>query len=139
MATGETVHKEMLDAFNRRDFEAYRPLLHDDYTYTGGDGVEIVGPDAGVEVARGYATAIPDGRAEITMSCAQRDTAVCEFRVTGTHGGDLMGVAPTGKSLDLLVCNVIELRDGKVYREREYLDSLEMWVQLGVLRRPGQE
>ena len=82
MATGETLHKEMLDAFNRRDFEAFRNLLHDDYTYTGGDGVALVGPDAGVEVAQGYATAIPDGRAEITMTCVQGDTLVCEFRVT---------------------------------------------------------
>ena len=139
MATGETIHKEMMDAWNRRDFDAFRSLLHDGYTYVGGDGQELVGPDAGTEVAKGYATAFPDGHAEVTMTCVQGDTVVGEFRVKATHGGDLMGVAPTGRSVDIRVCNVIELRDGKVYREREYFDSMPMWVQLGVLKQPGQE
>jgi len=30
------------------------------------------------------------------------------------------------------ICNVIELRDGKVYREREYMDMLAIMSQLGV-------
>ena len=44
----------------------------------------------------------------------------------------LMGLAPTGRKVAIPVCNVIEVRDGKVYAEREYFDSANLMAQLGV-------
>lgn len=64
------------------------------------------------------------------------NTEISEIWMTGTHQGELMKIPPTGKRIDLVGCNVVELRDGKVYREREYFDALEMWMQLGVLAPP---
>jgi ketosteroid isomerase-like protein len=40
-------------------------------------------------------------------------------------------VPPTGRSLAVLACDVIEIRDGKIYREREYMDTLSILQQLG--------
>ncbi len=137
MATAETIHREMLDIWNRRDFEAMRSMFHDKYSYTGGDGQVMTGPDSGIQVAKGYATAFPDGRAEVKTTYVQGDVAVCEFQVTGTHQGDLMGVAPTGKRISIVVCNVIEMRQGKIHREREYVDTGAMWAQLGVRELPA--
>jgi steroid delta-isomerase-like uncharacterized protein len=138
MVTAETIHRQMCDAWNRRDFDAVRSLLHPEYTYMGGDGKELTGgPDTGVNVAKAYAAAFPDGRLEISATYAQGNAAVSELRATGTHQGSLMGIAPTGKRVDFVLCNVVELRDGKVYREREYFDVLHMWEQLGVLKAPG--
>ena len=31
----------------------------------------------------------------------------------------------------------MELRDGKAYREREYMDMLSMMTQMGVMKAPG--
>lgn len=137
MATAETIHREMIEAVVRDDFDRVRELLHPDYTYTGGDGQQQVGPEAGVAVAKMYKTAFPDMRPEILSTITNGDTAVTEFRVRGTHRGDLGGIAPTGKSVDMTVCNVVEVRDGKVYREREYFDSMTMWSQLGLAEPPG--
>ncbi len=137
MATAGTIHREMMDAWNHRDFDAVRSLLHDEYTYTGGDGKEMTGPDVGVQVAKAYAAAFPDGNAEVKTTYVQGDVGISEFEVTGTHQGNLMGVAPTGKRLSIVVCNIIEMRDGKVYREREYIDTGAMWAQLGVRELPA--
>jgi hypothetical protein len=63
------------------------------------------------------------------------DTVVVEFIGRGTHKGDLMGIAPTGRSMNIPVCDVMELRDGKIYREREYMDMATLMVQLGVMPR----
>ncbi|MBI2568422.1 MAG: ester cyclase [Candidatus Schekmanbacteria bacterium] len=139
MANPDTAHREMTDAWNRRDFNKFRALLHPDYTYTGGDGQEQRGPEAGLAVAQMFANAFPDGRIEIRRGYVQGDVAICEFRATGTFDGELMGIAPTGKHVEINVCNVLELRDGKIYREREYMDMLTMFEQLGVLARPGGE
>lgn len=34
------------------------------------------------------------------------------------------------------ICNVIESRDGKIYREREYFDMANILAQLGVTQLP---
>lgn len=139
MATPETIHRLYIDAWNRRDFAAMRNLLHPQYTYTGGDGKELTGgPDTGLNIAKMYAAAFPDGRIEVRATYVQGDTAVSEFRATGTHRGELMGIPPTGKRVNLVICNVMEVRDGKVYRERDYFDATAMLAQLGVLTSPLQ-
>ena len=132
MASAAQIHQQMMNAWNARDFDTMRSLLHPDYTYTGGDGKEVSGPDAGIAIARMYAASFPDGRVEVRRVYTQGDTAVAEFVARGRHGGELMGIAPTGKAVEIHICNIMELRDGKVYREREYFDMLTMLTQLGV-------
>jgi ketosteroid isomerase-like protein len=36
-----------------------------------------------------------------------------------------------------VVCNVIETRDGRIVREREYYDRMAVLVQLGVVNQVG--
>ncbi|MGH9658377.1 MAG: ester cyclase [Bryobacteraceae bacterium] len=132
MASPNEIHKLMFDAWNRRDFAAMKAQLHAEYTYAGGDGKETTGgPDAGVAVAQGYAAAFPDGRVEIRNSYTSGNVAIAEYRARGTHGGELLGVAATGRPVDIVICNVIEMRDGKVYREREYVDLYAILQQIG--------
>jgi len=137
MASADTPQLTMIDAVNRRDFATIRNLLHDEYVYRTSDGKEQRGPDAGVGVAQMYTSAFPDVKLEVLKALTVGDTNITEFRVRGTHKGDLMGIAPTGKAIDVYVCNVCEIRDGRIYREREYFDSMALMVQLGVVPAPG--
>jgi predicted ester cyclase len=57
---------------------------------------------------------------------------VIEFTASGTQTGELSGIPPTGRSVSADVCNVVEVRDGKIYREREYYDVMGLMQQLGV-------
>ena len=50
----------------------------------------------------------------------------------GTQSGEFLGVPPTHRSVEVHICDVIEMRDGKAYREREYMDMLAILTQLGV-------
>ena len=127
------IAREYTGAFNDRNFDRARDLMHSDYTYTGPDGQEQRGPDAGVAVLKMWANGFPDGRIDIQNIKESGDTVVVEFTGRGTHRGDLMGMAPTGKQVNIPVCNVMELRDGKVYREREYMDMATVMAQLGVM------
>lgn len=138
MATPSTIHREMLDAVAHRDLARFRSLLHAEYTYTGADGKELPGPDAGVAVPQTYLAAFPDLEFEIKAVYTQGEMAIAEFVCRGTHTGELLGMAPTGKRMELNVCNVIELRDGKCYREREYYDAMALMAQLGLAAPPGK-
>lgn len=125
------IAQEFTDAWNRRDWVRYRELLHPDYSYTGGDGKRQVGRDAGLAVAQMFASAFPDGKIDVQRIHAAGNTVVVEFIGKGTQKGELMGLAPTGRTVEILVSDILEVRDGKIVNEREYMDLLAMMQQLG--------
>lgn len=133
MAQPFNIHSETAKAWNKRDYEQLRRLYHPDYVYTGSDGKEWGGgPEAGLAIARMFATAFPDGTLEVKRVLTEGDTAIAEMVGRGTHEGEFMGVPPTHRRVEVPICNVIEVRDGKAYREREYMDMLAIMTQLGV-------
>lgn len=124
--------REYFAAVPRRDFDKIRELLHEQYTYTGADGQCHKGADAAIAVVDTYTTGCPDLTFDIQNQYAIENVVVTEFIGRGTHKGTFLGLEPTGRSVALPVCNVMEVRDGKVFAEREYFDSGEMMKQLGV-------
>ena len=138
MSDAATIGRESIEAWNRRDWARNRELFHPQYSYTGGDGQVQAGPDAGMALLQMWANAFPDGKIDIQHIHAVSDSvAIVEFIGRGTHQGDLMGIAPTGRQMTMPVCNVMEVRDGKIYAEREYMDMLHMMQQLGVAPVPA--
>ncbi len=138
MSLPASIHRDMADCWNRRDFNGLRNLLHSEYSYTGGDGQEMAGVDAGIRMARMWAEAFPDGRLEVKRVYTEGNTAIAEMVGRGTQTGEFMGVAPSGKRVEVVICNVAEVRDGKVYREREYLDMLTILTQIGAAKAPAK-
>jgi predicted ester cyclase len=65
------------------------------------------------------------------------DTAIVEFVGKGTHRGDLAGIAPTGRRVEIPIVTVLEIRDGKTRIEREYFDNAYMLQQLGLMPAPA--
>ena len=137
MSDAASIAREYNDVWNRRDWARWRELVHPEYTYTGGDGQVRKGPEAGLAISQMFANAFPDGKIEIQKITATGDTAIVEFIGRGTHTGDLMGISPTGRQVSIPVCEVYELRDGKIYAERQYMDMLVMMQQLGVAPVPA--
>ena len=132
MADPATIVRQYTDAWNRRDWDTFRSLMGPGYSYTGGDGQRQDGPEAGLALAQMWAAAFPDAKLHIKHIHTAGDTAIEEFSAAGTHQGALMGIAPTGRKIDMPICDVIEVRDGKVHAEREYFDMAHLMQQLGV-------
>jgi steroid delta-isomerase-like uncharacterized protein len=137
MSDASAIAREYLEAWNRRDWETFRGVLHPEYSYTGGDGEKQQGPEAGLAVGQMFANAFTDGKIELRKISVAGDVAVVEFIGRGTHDGDLMGIAPTGRQMELPICTVLEIRDGKIHTEREYMDMLHLMQQLGVAPAPA--
>ena len=133
MVSPADIAREYVENWNRRDWKAYRELLDDQYTYTGGDGETQRGPEAGMAVGQMFATAFPDGRIDLRQIHTAGDTAIVEFTGSGTHSGDLMGIAPTGRHISIPVITVLTVRGGRIVSEREYMDMAHITRQLGVM------
>jgi predicted ester cyclase len=136
VSTVQTIHRELAERWNARDYEGLRNLMHPDYTYTASDGTESAGPEAGLGVAKTYGEAFPDARMELQRLYTEDQTAIAELSVEGTHTGPLREVAPTGKRVRSVLCNIVELREGKIYRERDYFDPLSLLRQIGAVPAP---
>jgi steroid delta-isomerase-like uncharacterized protein len=133
MADAAAIAIEMLDKVNARDIEGIRDLLHPDYTYCGADGVEQKGVDVGVGVVVTFTTAFPDLQLALRHQVTDGDVTVIEMTATGTHQAELEGIPATGRSVEVVVADVITVKDGKVISEREYYDQLSLMQQLGVI------
>ena len=132
MQAAADLHREMFAAAEARDFDRMRDLFADHYVYIGTDGVEQ-GVDTSLAVAEKFLEAFPDLRFEFRHQHVPSDgVSILELTARGTHQGDLEGIAPTSKRVELVGCNVIEAENGKIVRERDYYDVMSVMQQLGV-------
>ena len=91
-----------------------------------------VGPEGCKEVARIFRTAFPDFRMTVEDMIAENDLVCCRFRQTGTHEGDLFGIAPTGRSVDFGEIAICQIADGQIVASWFQTDMLGLMSQLGV-------
>ena len=133
MADAAAIAREYLESFNRRDWDRIRDLFAPSYSYTGSDGEKQQGPEAGLAVVQMWAGAFPDAKVDIRQIHVAGDTAAVEFQAGGTHNGELMGIAATGRKISMPVCTVLEIKGGKITAEREYMDMAHLMQQLGVM------
>jgi steroid delta-isomerase-like uncharacterized protein len=81
-----------------------------------------------------YMKAFPNIQFEIRRIACDGNVLCEEWRATGTHEGDLMGLKATGRSGTTIGCNVIELSDdGLIKSETTYWDAAGLYRQLGAL------
>ena len=124
-------------ACNDRDFDAQADAMASDgKVVIVGSGDVFVGPDGSRKYSESWANGFPDGRITIDDIFADGDRVVIEVTGRGTHTGTLetsMGAIPaTGRSLTIKLCDVVELKDGKVQEQRTYFDTGSMMAQLGL-------
>ena len=87
-----------------------------------------------MEFFRMYRAAFPDLRMDPEDVLASGDKVVARVSATGTHEGELMGMPPTGKSVDVQVINIMRFaEDGLVHEHWGVVDTLAMMQQLGVV------
>lgn len=132
MITAQTVHAELARRWNARDYAGMRELMHPDYAYISADGTVSASQEAGIAVAQTYGDAFPDAVMTVKRKVVDGNLAICEMEVNGTHTAPLRDLPATGKRVRTPICNVLEVRDGLIYREQDYFDLLGMLRQLGV-------
>ena len=78
-----------------------------------------------------FHNACPDMKYEIEDIIGEADKVMVRWVGRGTHNGEIMGVAPTGKSVTVTGISVLLINDGKIVREWTEMDMLGVFQQLG--------
>ena len=61
---------------------------------------------------------------------------VTRFTFRGTHQGELMGLAPTGKRIDVTTIGIWRVAEGKIKEAWLVFDVLGMMQQIGAVAQP---
>ncbi|HET7488713.1 MAG TPA: ester cyclase [Acidimicrobiales bacterium] len=73
-----------------------------------------------------------DVHCEVDDLIAEGDRVAWSVRATGTHTGEFLGIAPTGRSVDFDSLNIGTFREGRAWRHTVMMDLARMMQQLGV-------
>jgi steroid delta-isomerase-like uncharacterized protein len=91
------------------------------------------GPAGVKEFISTYRSAYPDARVTVEQQLAEGDMVATRWTGRGTHEGDLLGVAPTGKRVTITGITFSRLKDGKIVEEFQNWDTFGMMQQLGAV------
>src|SRR5260370_36402142 len=85
-----------------------------------------------------YRNAFPALTLAIADILAEGNKVTVRWTARGTHKGELMGIAPTGKQTILTGISIIRIAGGKVAEHWGTWDKLRMRQQLGAVPTLGQ-
>jgi len=87
-----------------------------------------------LEMFRMYRVAFPDLQMQAEAILVSGDKTVTRVRATGTHRGELMGMPPTGKSVDVKMIDIMQFDGaGMVCEHWGVMDMFSMMQQLGAI------
>lgn len=129
--------REFIDAlFSKGDLGAVDDYLAEDFV----NHDPPFGVSADREGMRGagamFREVFPDWHSDVHLLVGEDDIVVELFTASGTHRGEIMGVAPTGQAVTLPGINVFRIQDGRIVERWGRLDDLGFLRQLGLVAQP---
>jgi len=82
--------------------------------------------------------AFPDLKVTIKESVALGDIVFATLIFTGTHKGTFSGIPATGNRFEISGMNLCCFKNGKIIEEREELNMLSLFEQLGMELKPKE-
>ena len=78
-----------------------------------------------------FRDAFPDAGVRIDEIVADGDRVAVATTLTGTHEGELMGMAPTGRAVEVTGIDIVRIEDGRIAEHRGLTDIVGLMRQLG--------
>ena len=118
-------------AFNGRDLDALDGLIADDYVNHAALPGTPPGPEGQAQTMQALWTAFPDARFTIEHLALDGDTVICVGTMEGTHEGELLGQAPSGRRVQWRQCHVVRIDgEGRALEHRGIRDDLGLFRQM---------
>ena len=120
------------DLFSRGDLDAADEILGaefvDHLTHEDERGLEELKDYVSI-----YRTAFPDIEDTVEEIVAEADKVVVRWRSRGTHQGEFMGVAPTGRDVTFTGMRLFRFAENKIAESWVNIDERGLQEQLGAV------
>ena len=136
-ATSRRFYEEL---FNQGDLDAAEEIVTPDFViHDPNIPEEPRGPEGLKQFVSMYRNAFPDLNFTIEEQIAEGEKVATRWVAYGTHQGELMGLAPTGKRVTVRAFTLQRFSGGKIAEDWAHYDALGMMRQIGAIPEPGQE
>ena len=133
------VRRQLDELFNKGNLDLAEELLAPDFVeHDPAMPEDLHGIEAFKQYVGGYRSAFPDIHIEVEDQVAEGDRVATRWTGTGTHEGELMGIAPTGNRAEVAGMNISRIEGGKIAESWSNYDVMGMMQQLGVTPSPEQ-
>jgi steroid delta-isomerase-like uncharacterized protein len=119
------------EVFNEERVEALTSMLSKAYILQDAPDDGPSGADAVKQVVRQYRTAFPDLQISIEEVVAEGDAVCARSVLRGTHQGQFMGIAATGRSVSMTSLSLVHIVDGRLASSCVKNDLPTLLRQLG--------
>jgi predicted ester cyclase len=123
-------------AFNDRDLSLLDDVIAENYVNEAALPGTPPGAAGQAQVMERLWSAFPDARFEIEHLAQDGDTVVCVGTMSGTHEGELFGIAGSGRPIAWRQVHIITVADGRATAHRAIRDDLGLMRQMGAM--PGR-
>ncbi len=131
------IRRSWEEVMNKGNLAVADEIMATNYVFHGPGGVEANGPEGFKQFITIFRTAFPDIHCTIHDMVAEGEKVVSHFTLQGTHRGEYMGIAPTGKKVTIVGIVIHRFAGGKEVEATGSYDSLAMMQQLGVVPPMG--
>ena len=140
MSTEENkaIARRVFEAINEKNWAVLDDVISTDCLFHGPWGEEEKVSQLIKRIALMMYDAFPDHHLTIEDMIVEGNKVVTRATARGTHKGDFMGIAPTGKQFIMMGIWIYYIADGKIIEDWEVLDQLGMMQQLGAIPPMGQ-
>jgi steroid delta-isomerase-like uncharacterized protein len=127
------------DLFNAGNLEVADEIIAPDHVNHDPTLPDIPsGPEGQRQIVNLYRGAFTNAHISVEDQLAEGDKVVTRWSSSGTHQGELMGVAPTGNQVTITGVTINRLSDGEIVESWSNYDALGMMQQIGAVPEPGQ-
>jgi steroid delta-isomerase-like uncharacterized protein len=134
------VDRVRAEVYNTGNFDVMPEIFADDYLHGSANGPDAIGIAEGMRRIGGFVSALPDLEWTFDEVVAEGDRVAARWTTRGTHDGDLLGFAPTGKPVEFTGISFFTVRCGKVVEFQTEMDAAGLLEQVGApIRRDVEE
>jgi predicted ester cyclase len=135
MAHEELIRRIFDEIINAGNAGAVDELMTEDYIDHGPMG-DLHGTEAFKQVVAMWRSAVPDVHCAVEDLFSSGDMVAWNVRTTGTHTGEMMGIPPTGRRIELLSPNIGRVRDGRASEHWADQSMFQFLQQIGAIPQP---
>ncbi len=122
----------LIEAENKRNFALMDEFLAPDFVNYPVPTQELRGPEVYKQGSKAFVKAFPDFHGTIEKTIAEGDKVWIRYKATGTHKGEYLGSAPTGKKVTMTSFAIYRIVDTKVVELRNFIDK-DFFKELGII------
>ena len=130
--------KKLGEAISSGDLQALHNIFSADVVEHDPAPGQGKGPDGYIKLFTMMRTAFPDLKVTVEHIVQDENNVAMAYKIHGTHKGDFMGIAPTGKTFEARGMQISRFENGKIVERWGSSDELGLVKQLGATLNTGK-